>query len=519
MKGSNKNHKHQKLQKLQKQFGFSLIELMIALTIGIVLTLGVLQLMSITKRSYLLSTHLGALMNNADVAINTLSRCAQYAGRQSPYYTEGDMWNPVLTKLTLGCFTDSASNPQFAAPPIYYKTPGNVGSLAECVPIAADKGITTIGFSTFGSSYISGGSQYVCWGGNNPSGNNPTLDYTRTTCGCCNPNVNGIYFLRGSGTRYSGAPFSGTTGTSTGNDTLVISYEGQGTINVDAGQITDCQGNPVAKNILAVNTFQIQNDSAGNPYFGCSVASINITTGALQTPQPFQPIAYGVEGFRVLYGIDTDGDGAPNIYSPASFFATDPNGSMTDFFGNIASASSARVVGVEVALLLRTNDPISGAIDSKSYSLLNNTYGPYNDRRIRKLYTFALKTNECIPSIRTDCGRGTEFYAYYTNTSNTAANFSFAGYIRPGTNSTVDTSQAIMSPKQVDGSANIFCGCQMDSLFRLWAVGQMNNSFFVGATPVTYYQIHNPQSSMQTAAPKASVASISSSQKCICAFR
>ncbi|HEX6930465.1 MAG TPA: PilW family protein [Gammaproteobacteria bacterium] len=82
-------------------------------------------------------------------------------------------------------------------------------------------------------------------------------------------------------------------------------------------------------------------------------------------------IARGVESLQVEYGIDTDVDGVANTYSsaPAATLLTD------------------RLVSVRLHLLMRSQQPIAGYTNDKSYSLGNlDSYQP-NDGYYRRVYT------------------------------------------------------------------------------------------------------------------------------------
>jgi type IV pilus assembly protein PilW len=81
-------------------------------------------------------------------------------------------------------------------------------------------------------------------------------------------------------------------------------------------------------------------------------------------------IAEGIENMQILYGEDNDGDGITNRYINA---------------GNIIVANP--IVSVRVALLASTVDSVSGT-DSGVYALLNApAVGPFNDNRLRKVFT------------------------------------------------------------------------------------------------------------------------------------
>jgi type IV pilus assembly protein PilW len=99
----------------------------------------------------------------------------------------------------------------------------------------------------------------------------------------------------------------------------------------------------------------------------------DITAGSLQVAN--QDLVEGVENMQIVYGVDTDGNGAPNYYADAG----------------IAGLPMSQVVAVRVSLLLRT---IDDNIASKplQYTYNGATVIP-NDRRIRRVFssTFALR--------------------------------------------------------------------------------------------------------------------------------
>jgi type IV pilus assembly protein PilW len=91
-----------------------------------------------------------------------------------------------------------------------------------------------------------------------------------------------------------------------------------------------------------------------------------------------QELIEGIESMQALYGIDTDGDRLVNSYVKAS--------AVTDW---------ARVISVSIALLIRSIEPNALTSDTRSYPLLGTTVGPFNDRYERTLYTttIALRNN------------------------------------------------------------------------------------------------------------------------------
>ncbi len=83
------------------------------------------------------------------------------------------------------------------------------------------------------------------------------------------------------------------------------------------------------------------------------------------------PLVEGIENMEFDYGIDNDGDGAPDAYT-ATPAATDwPN-----------------VMAIRINLLARNNDLTTGYQDNKTYSLGGaGTVGPFNDNYKRHAYS------------------------------------------------------------------------------------------------------------------------------------
>lgn len=89
------------------------------------------------------------------------------------------------------------------------------------------------------------------------------------------------------------------------------------------------------------------------------------------------PLAEGVDDMAFDYGFDTDGNGSPDVY-------------RTSLSGIAGAADNnwANVVGVRVHLLSRSTEPSPGFTDGKTYSLgLSGTRGPFNDNFKRRVYT------------------------------------------------------------------------------------------------------------------------------------
>lgn len=82
-----------------------------------------------------------------------------------------------------------------------------------------------------------------------------------------------------------------------------------------------------------------------------------------------QELVEGVENLQVLYGVDTDNDLLANQYQAA--------GAVTNW---------NRVVSLSLALLVRSPEETGFDRDTRTYDLLGTPVGPFNDRRQRSVF-------------------------------------------------------------------------------------------------------------------------------------
>ncbi len=183
------------------------------------------------------------------------------------------------------------------------------------------------------------------------------------------------------------AGVSSTEGISTGigaQDTVTVRYQGNGLVTqagAAGGMITDCLGSSVGTvrippDIYApivFNTFAVQQLN-GRPWLVCSTGIRSVSLGAdpLVAPVPLIP---DVEGIEVLYGIYEDTD-------PTK----DPSpGTVARYVRSSDAPPPERISAIRVFLLMRTEADVSPVIDTQTYTLAEKTYGPFNDRRVRRV--------------------------------------------------------------------------------------------------------------------------------------
>ena len=93
------------------------------------------------------------------------------------------------------------------------------------------------------------------------------------------------------------------------------------------------------------------------------------------------PLAEGIEEVAFDYGFDTNNDGIPDAY-------------LGGLSGVAAAADNdwANVVGIQLHMLTRTTETSPGFVDGKTYDLgLAGTRGPFNDAYKRRAYTVTVR--------------------------------------------------------------------------------------------------------------------------------
>jgi len=140
-------------------------------------------------------------------------------------------------------------------------------------------------------------------------------------------------------------------------EAIDMSASGPDTIAVRLRQSHDCNGVSTGADGIALNVYA--HDAV--------MRTITCTDdGPGATPMP---IVEQVDGLRVLYGIDSDGDGVPERYVP-----------------HAPTLDSAQVSSLRFALLIDSGTPIRDRIESTSHVLLDRLV-EREDRLLRAVFT------------------------------------------------------------------------------------------------------------------------------------
>ena len=132
--------------------------------------------------------------------------------------------------------------------------------------------------------------------------------------------------------------------------------------------VLDCAGNPIPAVQSAANIetgrgssiYFVKNVPGGEPELHCGFYVNNRFTSL--------PIASGVEAFRVLYGIDTDGDAVPNRFVDANTL------NALDAGKNATNTLWKKIVAVKVSLSLRGARVVRADAATNSYRLFGSDF-------------------------------------------------------------------------------------------------------------------------------------------------
>ena len=156
-----------------------------------------------------------------------------------------------------------------------------------------------------------------------------------------------------------------------GSDVLAVRYPGAGAAPDGDGSVINCAGFSVHEAKEGWSIFYVAKNSEGLAELRCKYrGAANWSADA---------VVAGVDGFQVLYGIDTDTppDGIPNRYVNASALAA-LDAALPLAGGGQAELNEKtwwkRVASVQVALLLHGERPTAAPMPAAAYALFGPVY-------------------------------------------------------------------------------------------------------------------------------------------------
>jgi len=194
-----------------------------------------------------------------------------------------------------------------------------------------------------------------------------------------------------------------------GSDVLALRFPGAGALPGGDGSMVGCAGVAVAQGEEGWSIFYVARNAEGEAELRCKYrGGANWSADALVS---------GVDGFQVLYGLDTDSppDGTVNRYVNAAAIraldATLPPALPSDKFNRLTHWK--RVVSVRVGLLLHASRPTRADRSPSVYRLLGPAaadpgdigsvldeaaFAPEQRRRERRLFSMSFALGRPVPA-------------------------------------------------------------------------------------------------------------------------
>jgi type IV pilus assembly protein PilW len=361
--------------------GLSLVELMVAITIGAILLGGAVTLFVNNRDTYKTTNELSRLQETARYALDMMVKDIRMAG----YFGCADRLDTVSLNVAVAA-GDEGSLWDFNLDPAGTIVPPIEGMEAS----ASVDGFQPSGFAV---SIGADGDNGDILAGTDAI----TLRYISGTMADVNP-ANGTLDFQVTGDAASGADSTVTVDATTG---LILNQ---------VAAIADCGGSdifqinatPTATTVRA-NALSRGYNASASPMIAPYVAvryyigdtgrgpggetypalyRAVITSGALT--EDYQELFEGVEQMQILYGVDGNGDGVPENYvraGDAPLSTADPG------------TNWANIVSVRIAIVVRTIDQHGREVDQATYRVndhddnLRLEFDPPDDRRRRRVFT------------------------------------------------------------------------------------------------------------------------------------
>ncbi len=348
--------------------GFTLVELMVAMTIGLIILAAVAQIFATSRGTYGLQEGMARVQEGGRFGMEFLAtdiRMAGYAGCNSDLKLGapdgsgncgiGTVCNIVKSPKTPEIFnpngiqghaytgTGTALSDWTPALPSDYFSAGEVKAGSDVIIIQR---VSTTGAKLTG----------------NPTPINANIQISKSESLCSLIAQNDVLMLSDC---KSGDVFKVTnTPNCNGSGNVTIVHAASGNIQP---KLTHTYGNDAELFKLVSRAYYIGTGASGEP----ALFRKELATGGSITTQE---LIEGVEEMRIRYGEDTDTstptDKVANIYRAAN---------------NVSNWS--RIASVRVGLLVRTPANVDTELDPKTYPIAGVSVGPFNDKRRRHGFT------------------------------------------------------------------------------------------------------------------------------------
>ena len=364
---------------LERQQGLSLVELMVAMVLGLILSAGIIQLFVGSKQTYRFHDAMSRVQENARFAIDALSYDLRMAGDMG---CSSYVQNINNTLRTGAGFTPSTFNPGAGIQgwealgtgagatfnlPAYnaaVQEAGGAGNANWPTSGGAELDINT--WSVPGSDIVRiwrGLDNLATINSISPGAAQTVLNVTP------NANISDDDILLLTDCQSSDwVQACNVQPVGSGASINAVLSSGCSPGNVTTAPLLTQPGGQLVKLESFIYYVGKRNDDANSPP-GLFRRALGVVGGNAAMAGAPEEVVEGVESMQVLYGVDTDGDRTVDQYVTA------------DLVGDWAT-----VLSVQIALLMVANETSDDITGAASYSLGDVTANAANDRRLRQVF-------------------------------------------------------------------------------------------------------------------------------------
>jgi len=354
--------------------GFSLVELLVAITLGAIILAGAVTLFVNNQDTYKTTNELSRLQETARYALGMMVKDIRMAG----YYGCADRLDTINDRVnaaTPGALWDPASNPiegldaadEGGGQNSYWPSGYLVFvQAATASPGLGDAGRVVSGSDAFAVRYIADSladtdasltPDYQLLAAPAPTPTAVTADNLANFNAIASP-IAAVSDC-GSSNVFEVAGIAG-------NQMQVETTAPRQAISVYSVSNTN---KPIVAPYVGVRYYVGLNSRDGPSLYRSVIRFTGDVVGnALE--ERSQELFDGVESLQLLYGVDADNDGTPDSYAPAS-----------------AGLNWPRVVSVRIGLLVRTIDEHGREVNTNTYQVNNIVFDPVDDQRRRRVFT------------------------------------------------------------------------------------------------------------------------------------
>lgn len=357
----------------RRQTGVTLVELMISLLLGLLLTVAIVQVFIGNRVTYAFNDGLSRIQENARFALDHISFHTRMAGYQG-----------CLADVAIYSNVNAATQFDFAVDlenGIQGHEAEDTGAGEEFVVGTGAANWLPVLTAPLTGRPIAGSDVLIVRSVSSTANTlvSPFTDSEKVYVSTPNDFVEGDVLVATDCQKASIFQVTGVTAGAGANveHTGEVSFvPGNGTATWGSEQDFGL-GSEVAR--LELHAFYVGTGADGRP----ALFQLRLQTGAATT-YVFEELAQGIDTMQVRYGVDIDNDGAINRWDTADLVN--------------AGANWPNVLSVEVTLLARSTEEYGEERDTATYDLGGNTdFNPTNDRRLRQVFSTTIGLRNRLP--------------------------------------------------------------------------------------------------------------------------